>query len=628
MTAYLKKYFLYIVCVFAYFISTVGNIPLSISHASSDDGIIAHAISYVYPEIFINDMQANTFRIETPTSLMNLIPALAYRHLTLDPVFFWVFFLMLQNILYPVSIYGIASFITTSRKKAIIVTILFLNFRPQTRNLSYSGDLDWMPYAMWLAESFFVFAIYLYFRNLRKTSYVSILISCLIHPSLGIWMLASYILFDYLVKKNEKKTSKPPILAVLLFSMFLTYNYFYIREQTNHDVDEDYLNTIFSNSHFRSVDIFRNDFNVYTIINSSIIFLVGLAIYFVSTTHTKDAVMQNTLYVFIKISFAISIIGILVQALGLLTKNVDLVRLLGTRFTSILAIFSFLLFLILMLEESTKNKVSLTMLLTFLFFPGTIVVWLYGVKKAIDNWFHLNTSKKITIISFTIISFVTSSRFIIYAINDQRTFSLDQMISLFEDSHLFVRNFLFSFIPIEYQILIYGLTLLLFFIISKVYSAAYILDRARKGISLKIFLLITLLFTGKMDYSADRFDSRDVNYEQIQDWAKLNSLPDSIYLILINNTYGGWRNNARRAQLRLQPFHGPYGYYTDNVLISHRIKQFTDEHPNENLLSPSMSLLNELRYRFSLDYVIVDKNMKKYELDIAFTNADFVVYKL
>jgi hypothetical protein len=112
------KYPFFVLLSYAYFFSTVGNIALGISNASSDDGIIAHAISYASPWMFINDLQANTFRIETPTSLMNLIPAIAYRNLHIDPLFFWIFFLVVQTILYPISIYGITKIITHSKKQA------------------------------------------------------------------------------------------------------------------------------------------------------------------------------------------------------------------------------------------------------------------------------------------------------------------------------------------------------------------------------------------------------------------------------------------------------------------------------------------------------------------------------
>ena len=375
------KYSFFVLLSYAYFISTVGNIQLGISNASSDDGIIAHAISYVSPQIFINDLQANTFRIETPTSLMNLIPAIAYRNLHIDPLFFWIFFLVVQTILYPISIYGITKIITHTKKQAVLITVLFINFRPQTRNLSYSGDLDWMPYAMWLAESFFAFAIYLYLKKYRKSSFVLIALTCLIHPSLGVWIIFLFVLFDYLVTKGRKYQWKTPLSISSIFFAFLIYNFIYSEKQSSSIVDIQYLKSVLTNSHFNSISIFTNEFDVYAIINSSIIMFIGLTIYFIFTPEKKDFILRNNFYILLKTAYFVSIIGVLTQALGLLTENLVLVRLMGTRFTSILAIISFILFLVLLSEEKIDSNVSLFLLITFIFFPGPIIIWIYGIRN-------------------------------------------------------------------------------------------------------------------------------------------------------------------------------------------------------------------------------------------------------
>ena len=217
----LVKKSLFIFLSYLYFTSTVGNISSGISQASSDDGIISHAISFANPILFVNDIQANAFRIETPASLMNLIPAMAYRYLQIDPIFFWIFFLIVQTVLYPISIYGIASLITYSKKQAALITILFINFRPQTRNLSYSGDLDWMPYAMWLAQSFFVLAIYVYFKKFRNTAFMLIALSCMIHPSLGLGVVLLFVIFDYLASRSLKYSWKAPLSTLVVFFAFL-----------------------------------------------------------------------------------------------------------------------------------------------------------------------------------------------------------------------------------------------------------------------------------------------------------------------------------------------------------------------------------------------------------------------
>jgi hypothetical protein len=115
---------------------------------------------------------------------------------------------------------------------------------------------------------------------------------------------------------------------------------------------------------------------------------------------------------------------------------------------------------------------------------------------------------------------------------------------------------------------------------------------------------------------------------QIQEWARYRSTPDSSFLVLVTNTYSGWRNYSRRAQVSLHPSNGPYGVYKDTVLISDRINYLIKKYPNDNLNNPSKSLLEEMKSTLSLDYLVVSSDLMKYDLDIEYKNKVFIIYKL
>jgi len=624
----IAKYSFFFLLSSAYFISVVGNISLGISQTSSDDGIISHAISFANPEIFLNDIQANVFRTETPTSLMNLIPALAYQYLQADPILFWIFFLIIQTILYPFSIYGIANLITLSKKQAAVVTILFINYRPQTRNLSYSGDLDWMPYAMWLAESFFVFSIYLYFKKYRNIAFVLITLSCMIHPSLGLWVLFLFVIYDYLASRSLKYSWKAPLSTLVVFFAFLICNYIYIQKQSASYVDIQYLKSVFTNSHFNSISIATNAFDVYAITNSSIIMFVGLTLYFIFTPVKENFILRLKFQVLLKTAYLVATIGITVQAFGLLTENLVLVRLMGTRFTSILAILSFILFLVLLLEEENKSYVSLLLLITFIFFPGPIIVWVYGIRKGIKAWLISSFSKRILFILLSFLSLISSIRLFLHISNNDRVISLDSLIAILDESNFFVRNFFFNYLSIKIQFLLYIFAVVILYVITKVRSKKYVMDVLRKNNVFITYSLIFLLIIGKAAYSSDRFSPRDMHFKQIQEWARNRSAPDASYLVLANTTYGGWRNYSRRAQITLIPSHGPYGVYKHSVAISERITDLVKKYPKDDLILPSKALLEELKFSLSLDYLVTSTDSKKYDFVIAYQNADFIIYKL
>ena len=106
----------YLSLLLIYFILTVGNLNLTLSHTSTDDGIIAHAISFTNPKIFLNDTQAISFRIETFSSLMNSIPAIGLKYLNINPLFFWITFLLIQTLLLPIAVYGIFNILSNKKR--------------------------------------------------------------------------------------------------------------------------------------------------------------------------------------------------------------------------------------------------------------------------------------------------------------------------------------------------------------------------------------------------------------------------------------------------------------------------------------------------------------------------------
>jgi hypothetical protein len=485
-----------------------------------------------------------------------------------------------------------------------------------------------MPYAMWLAESFFAFAIYLYLKEYRKSSFVLIALTCLIHPSLGVWIIFLFVLFDYLVTKGKKYKWKTPMSASFIFFAFLIYNFLYVEKQSSSIVDAQYLKSVLTNSHFNSISIFTNEFNVYAIINSSIIMFVGLTIYFIFTPEKNDFILRNNFYILVKTAYFVSIIGISTQALGLLTENLVLVRLMGTRFTSILAILSFILFLVLLSREKIDSKVSLFLLITFIFFPGPIIIWIYGIKKAISTWSISSLRKQILFILLTLLSIITSIRMFNYIFNNYRVISLDTLIKIFDESHLFVRNFFFNFLSIKLQFILYICIILILYIVQKIKSQKYIIRVLQNHNTAIILSLTFFLLIGKATYSSDRFNLRDQHFKQIQEWARYRSTPDSSYLVLVTNTYSGWRNYSRRAQVSLNPSNGPYGVYKDTVLISDRINSLVKKYPNDNLNNPSKALLEEMKSTFILDYLVVSSDLMNYDLDIVYKNKDFIIYKL
>lgn len=618
--------------MFAYFVATTGNINLGISQASSDDGLISHAISFANPELFIHDSRANSFRIETPTSIMNLLPALSYQFFSINLTYLWLIFLILQTVLLPVAVFGIVQTLERDKYKAAIVTVLFLNLRPQMRNLSYSGDLDWMPYAMWLAESFLVFSILLYLKKQRNKSYILLTISCLIHPSLGVWIFLFFLIADfYILNKSRRSKQKfwhVPLFSMVTITIFLLSNYIYLNNELYRSPTKDYLSSVFENRHFNSISIFSNEFEVYAIVNSSIIMLIGTIIYVIfSLDKLKDS-SWNCLLRFVYSACFVSLVGVFIQIFSLLTENITLVRLMGTRFTSVFSVLISIVFLLLLINEKLDSKTKIVLSITFLFFPGAATIFLIAIFKAFKNWKLVSLKMKTVVLIFVTITIVSNFRLANYVFSQLIENQAGTYILTLENTNLVIRNFFLTFLTYEIQIFFYVIVLsttLAFHKSSYRNESVLNVDKNKKLVA---SILILLLLTGKFFTTNNRFDSRDKNFMLVQNWAKRNSEASSSFLVLVETTYNGWRNYAQRPKITLEADYSPYGFYKSNVAISEKLEKVLQKHSNINLQRPSESLVLDLSYSLSLDYIVTSIKNEAYSFQIAYENSDYRIYRI
>jgi hypothetical protein len=610
-----------------YFIVTVGDLNLTLSHTSTDDGIIAHAISFTNPKIFSNDIQANSFRIETFSSLMNSIPALGLKFLHINPIFFWITFLLIQTILLPIAIYGIFKILSNDKYMSLLATIIFINIRPQTRNLSASGDLDWMPYAMWLSENILVFAILMHLKRNKVQAFILVVISCLIHPSMGLWAIIFFIIGDYLISKKNSYSFKLPTISLLIYGAFLAINFIYIDQVTYKNVESEYINSVLNNGHFSSISIFNNDFEIYKIVNASLIVLASISIYLIFERQ-NNMVKHKEYWFFVKAAYFIAILGVTFQIIALSAKEINMVRFLGTRFTSVLAILIFVVFIIHVLDNYRNSKIDKCLFITFLFFPGALVLFLYGAWSVYKNWSKVNLKSKFLCLILLGLMVVSSARlFLSYLTILQKPESIS-LVVLIEDSNLFFRNFFLNAVPITVHILLYLLFVVLLFsnsfITSRVFSKLQI-QGSHKYFS---FLLILLLLIGKNHFTANRFSERDQKFMHVQEWARSYSQHDDLFLVLVDTTYNGWRNYSNRPKLSLGFPSSPYGVYDENIFVWKKVEQILKNHPNEDLKEPSIGLLADLNKDFGLDYLVTPVDFQNYNYKLVYSNSDFFVYKL
>jgi hypothetical protein len=484
-----------------------------------------------------------------------------------------------------------------------------------------------MPYAMWLSENILVFAILIYLKKNKVPAFVLMVISCLIHPSMGLWTIMFFIIGDYFISKKNEYSFKLPVISLLIYGMFLASNFILIGKVTYKTIENEYINSVLDNGHFSSILILNNDFEIYTSVNAALIVLISISIYFIFEQQ-NNILKHREYWMFVKSAYVVAIVGVTSQIIGLFTKEVNLLRLLGTRFTSVLAILIFVFFIINVLNNYGNSKPNKILFITFLFFPGAAILFFYSIRSAFKNWSKVNLKIKILFCALLNLMIFSSARLFSSYLNISQEKESISLVVLIEDSNLFFRNFFFTAFPIRLHILFYLLCIVLLFFNDLITSRVYSKKRIQGSYKYLTFVLIVLLLIGKHHFTGNRFSEKEEKFMHVQEWARTYSQNDDLFLVLVETTYNGWRNYSNRPKLILGFPGGPYGLYDENILVWRKIEQVLKKYPSEDLSEPSTGLLADLKKHFGLDYLVTPIDFQTYDYKLVYSNSDFLVYKL
>lgn len=632
----IKKYREYLLLLFLppYFLSIIGNLRDTQANTSADDGVMAHVVASLNPKIFADDQVANIFRFETSSSMMNWLPFLGKKFLDLDPQIFWYGFQFIQISLVPIAFYLVINKFVTTKAKAILITLIALNIRPQMLNLSFSGDLEWMPYAGWLSLGISLISLYYFFSD-RSIAFVSlILIGCLIHPTFGIWTMLFALLTIYMAREVKKISSKELLIIALVATLSflnLIRVYIFTEEELAREIPDAYLSSIFKNFHFNAINILQITFDEQRLLVGNLSSLIGLIIFamcsrkeIINLLGVRSLILLNSILV-------VSGVGVLTQVIGVITKNPTLVRILGTRFTTLTSCVLLLFFLLVIFESKTMiSKVRIIYVILILIFPGALILSIISAhyfytnrQKMSKSIFRLNST-----LIFVNLIFLGSTLISLFNGFRNSSYNFSNVLNLIADSHLFVRNYLLENV---YQG--FWPVLMLFAI-----AAALVLDKYNWSIvsSSKLrqtlfflftFMLAIALLSGRYSNSVERFTDREKEFVRVQEWAKDFTLESSRFYIQSNTTYDGWRNFTLRPRAYLITTPKPYAFYKTDLNFLEIYNARVLEFGAAPLAKPSFEFLKSNFRDLKIDYLVCDLNFPTGDSVLSYRNEFFKVIK-
>ena len=614
-----------------YCFSIIGNLRLSQANASADDGIMAHVVSSITPNFFKDDQIANIFRMETSSSLINWLPYLGKKYLGVNPEIFWYFFQFLQISLLAISFLLLLNRFVKDKITVVFLTLIAINIRPQMLNLSFSGDLEWMPYAGWLALGILLLSSYFYLSYKTSTFIVLNLIATFVHPTFGVWILLFSLLTVSITREKNEKISKNLLLlgATSIVAMTnLIRIYLSTTEENANVVPSSYLKSIFLNFHFNAINVFQINPEESLLLVGNLVGLLGLIVFSLSSISDMHRYMGNRSLIMLKSVLIISLAGILIQALGVLTKTPILVRLLGTRFTTLTTCI-LLVYLLIVISQSTMQSLRFKSLvfLTLIIFPGAQAFFFIGIYTFYIN--RSGMSKRLIRINFVLTAVCSFALLSTYKwIFDQlesNDFEITSSLYIFSESHLVTRNYFLEVVPQAIWPIIFCVGLLGIQFWQKVPKKPLVGSNYVKiGACL---LLVILVLTGRYSNSIERFTEREKSFAEVQAWAREFSEPSSRFYIQSVTTYDGWRNYSLRPRTYLTTTAKPYAFYKTDLEFARLYDRRSRIFGSTSLISPDYHFLKKHFRQLNIDYLVCDKGFYTGDGSVVYTDDYFKIIK-
>jgi hypothetical protein len=603
-----------------YAIVNVGDYKLGIAQTSSDDGLLAVAFIHKNKQNYLNDHGAQGAEILRTSSIMHHIPSLMFDNFNLNPEIFWVLLTYFQNIFFVTSIYFLAKTITRSSKISVFVVLMAINLRIQTLNLAWIGDLEWMPYGTWISLPIQLYAFrFILNEKFNKAIFLQV-ISILVHPTFSLG-LTLYMAITFVTKKNYKK------ILLLLFPFF--YPVFNYLRNRNLMVEEDsgyYIKSLLENPHINSIQFDPNRINFgITSISLCLILSLALLVSFGSTAKEESAF--KTIKPF-RILSIIMIIFITVSYIGLLTSNVNVMKLNLQRFSIILIII--LLIYAINIIFTTRNKYLIYVLIpTYILIFITSNILLHIIIALLWLIYGILNSKIITIQSLMVLwielwimnGFMNSSNIlnknvIEMIINLKKIVTWESVISG----------------RVSGGWVILWLAIMILFIRGQWIIESKYLDKkilASFNVLLILFLSYIVLQNRYLD-TKNRENPNVIALADIQKWARDKSNPNDYFMVDNLYVYRGWRNATNRPVLSYMSIGNGYFQLKSDIKFNKLYEEFFKniEPYSANGITDETSKIQEFGHKFGASYIVWKKEWVPLNLKLIYKNDYYNIYDI
>ena len=576
----------------------IGNTDLTFSMASGDDDIPFYVDYRADSSKYKDDVFAQTIMSYSWTSWIRFLPPVVVQLSGLSPTVIHIFIVVLQNSLILLGVYFLALSMKVPHNVSFLILLIFSLIQPYLFNLSWSGDLEWMPFATWIGLGIGLFAIAFNFKNYTKTTFLLIFLMSFTQISMAVSCLL-LILFTGISQRNTTFEYEKYLLYISGLIPFVLLSLVNNKEEFFSDSYVSVMKT--QMLHWSAWNFSGPAFNVST---SFLIFTISTSTLLLACNKYENMIKGITLA--IVLSTTLHVVCYKLSYIDGMRLNLTRI----TLFTSIILFIASLDFLskdALRGKTTTLSQVSLFVLMCF----HSIVV--YPIITLLYFFRSYRSSKRVLLSAGTLFVAIT---FLYLQLSELK------LPELFSRT---LNTILSSKTPSTFN----NMAIVAFFFLLLILSRN--LSR-NSHLSLVIVCGIIFSLNSSNEYKV-YFQSRQsavIHQSEVQIWARENTPSNSKFILNDVSTWGSWRNNSLRSVVSQDIVFHPYSHTLLNVRHNSRLLKFLETMKNRENLD-TYGFYREFAREFGGDYLVARKSRINGKIPVErlrFENEEFVVIEL
>lgn len=618
-----KKYDLYLV----FLIGLINSFALSPSITSSlgitslEDGPIQPAIVYKDPSIFLNDFHASEFQRLMWTTSTKWLPAVLYKYLNIDPIFFHVFFTYAQTVLMLIGTFCLANSLFRSRQVSYISVAFAIAFSPYFNNFASYGDQFFMPYGTWISIGPLLLAWASAIENKKKKTFLWLFVGASIHPAMALSASFAILAFTFFSKPSFKSIRD----TVILFTPALLFSFIALivrKAATAPVVPEEWYLGLKQVFHWYAWKL--NPATTYFETTAyTILLMVSIYVLTQSGTFSFSNKIKNNCQ-------KLAIIFIILYGLQAVSFQLGISELYSIsfgRFSIFTSIFTIIIFAACISHIMERNKQSITIhfnsvLVFCLLVPSFINFAVLGSILLFNDIREKKASKRYS--SIVLIYIVSSISF--GKANYYDNWWNGSIFKFAPNALRTVPNYLP--LKIVENLSMYSWLLILLTILF--YSSKKLINH-RNTVVATIIISFAVLTLGGRYILSERRDLTHKDWVETQLWALNNSPKNSKFIVNSgNNVYESWSTLSRRPRLIADLSAGFLYFYTKEDFIYDQKRARMPSAPDPKISNKKELELFYLNFseEFEGDYLVWRNDNANLQFRIVFQNEVFTIYRL